>query len=435
LFAYNGSGVMPGRTWIIAPDAGSLVRRWLRLTTEADPVKKETLFHPHLRDDRPGDKHIRKQLAKGLPGHAERLAPVIDDRETVVSPERYGFRSLDRQWIIPDARLINQPNPALWDGHSPRQVYLTALEVHSPTAGPSVTFTGLIPDLHHYKGSFGGRVYPLWADRTAIKSNVKPGLLTALAASYGRPVTADDVMAYLAAVMAHPAFTARFERDLVRPGLRVPLTANAALFDEAVALGREVVWLHTYGERFADPAANRPRQAPRLSKDKAPFIPAGGAIPSAPEPLPDTMEYDPATRRLHVGNGIVENVTPEMWAYDVSGKQVVWHWFSYRRRDRTRPLIGDKRPPSPLDSIQPEGWLAEYTTDLLDLLNVLGRLVALEPAQADLLARICDGPLLTVEALREAGAFSEADVKPAEVLGESLGKSGRGPRLMPISGS
>ena len=29
-------------------------------------------------------------------------------------------------------------------------------------------------------------------------------------------------MAYIAAVMAHPAFTARFQKDLVRPGLRVP---------------------------------------------------------------------------------------------------------------------------------------------------------------------------------------------------------------------
>ncbi len=31
LFAYNGSGVMPGRTWVIAPDAESLRRRWQKL--------------------------------------------------------------------------------------------------------------------------------------------------------------------------------------------------------------------------------------------------------------------------------------------------------------------------------------------------------------------------------------------------------------------
>ena len=196
---------------------------------------------------------------------------------------------------------------------------------------------------------------------------------------------AEDVMAYLAAVMAHPAFTARFKADLVRPGLHVPLTADAELFAEAVALGSEVIWLHCYGERFADPAAGRPKQAPRLPKESAPLHSCRAErFRRHPSRLPDNMEYDPATRRLKIGKGYVENVTPEMWAYEVSGKQVLWHWFSYRRRDRSRPIIGDRRPPSPLDSIQPDHWLPEYTTDLLDLLNVLGRLIALEPKQADL---------------------------------------------------
>ena len=155
---------------------------------------------------------------------------------------------------------------------------------------------------------------------------------------------------------------------------------------------------------------------PRLAKETQPHIPADGAIPSAPEPLPDDMHHDAAANRLHVGRGFIENVTKEMWDYDVSGKQVVWQWFSYRRRDRTKPIIGDRRPPSPLEKIQPEGWLAEYTTDLLDLLNVLGRVIALHPAQADLLARICDAPLISVTTLRSAGLI-ETPTDAAEIDG------------------
>jgi predicted helicase len=408
LFVYDGSGVMPGRTWVIAPDKESLEARWSRLTAEKDADEKETLFHAHLRNSEPGDKHIRKKLSKGLNGHEERLQPIIDDEGPVVEPIRYGFRSFDRQWIIPDARLINQPNPTLWNAHSPRQVYLTAPEDRSPSAGPVLTITGLIPDLHHYNGR-GGRAYPLWRNGAASKSNIKPAFLNYLVETFGQPVPAEDVMAYLAAVMAHPAFTARFQSDLVRPGLRVPLTSDAALFAEAVELGREVIWLHCYGERFADPAANRPKRAPRLPKEQAPRIPASGAIPPAPEPLPDTMEYDAASRRLRIGKGYIENVTPEMWAYEVSGKQVIWHWFSYRRRDRSRPIVGDRRPPSPLDSVQPDGWLNEYTSDLMDLLHVLGRLIALEPLQADLLERICAGPLLEAETLHNGGAFAKPE--------------------------
>lgn len=322
----------------------------------------------------------------------------MSDQASVIGPARYGYRTLDRQWIIPDGRLINQSNPALWEGYSSNQIFLTALDAHSPTSGPAVTITDLIPDLHHYKGSFGGRVMPLWRDAAASQSNIRPELLAFLADAYGQEVTPADVMAYLAAVMAHPAFTERFKDDLVQPGLRVPLTTDANLFFEAVALGREVVWLHCYGERFADPAAGRPKGPPRLPPAEAPRIPADGAIPGAPEPLPDVIDYQPENRRLIVGKGHIDNVGPEVWAYDVSGKQVLKQWFSYRRRDRSRPIIGDRRPPSPLDRIQPDHWLSEYTTDLMNLLHVLGRLVKLEPGQAALLQRILDKPLLGLEA-------------------------------------
>jgi hypothetical protein len=39
-------------------------------------------------------------------------------------------------------------------------------------------------------------------------------------------------------------------------------------------------------------------------------------------------------------------------------------------------------------------WLAEYTTELLNVLNVLALLVELEPVQAKLLEEICGGPTL-----------------------------------------
>ena len=141
LFIYNGSGVMPGRTWVIAPDADSLRDRWSSLTRERDAQRKETLFHPHQN----GDKTVGKRSAKGLTGHEYRSQAVGEDHGASIAPTRYGFRSFDRQWIIPDNRLINRPNPALWDAHSSQQVYLTALERLSPSSGPAISFTGLIP--------------------------------------------------------------------------------------------------------------------------------------------------------------------------------------------------------------------------------------------------------------------------------------------------
>jgi hypothetical protein len=80
--------------------------------------------------------------------------------------------------------------------------------------------------------------------------------------------------------------------------------------------------------------------------------------------------------------------------YEVSSKRVLTQWFSYRKKDRKRPIIDDRQPPSKLGDIQPDHWLAEYTTELLNVLHVLALLVELEPAQARLLEAICEGPTL-----------------------------------------
>ncbi len=57
-------------------------------------------------------------------------------------------------------------------------------------------------------------------------------------------------------------------------------------------------------------------------------------------------------------------------------------------------MWGQKGPPSKLGDIPPDHWLAEYTTELLNVLHVLAMLVELEPDQAKLLEAICGGPTL-----------------------------------------
>jgi hypothetical protein len=262
----------------------------------------------------------------------------------------------------------------------------------------------LIPDLHHYNGR-GGRVLPLWRDRKAGVPNLPPRLLTLLAHKYETEVSAEDLIAYIAAIAAHPAFTARFQADLSTPGLRIPLTSDRNTFIEAVGLGRTVIWLHTFGERMSDPRKGRPAQPPRLPPARAPRIPAKGAIPQEPAAMPDSIGYDAGKRRLLVGQGYVENVEPGVWFYEVSGKQVLLQWFSYRKAHRARPIIGDRRAPSALGDMQPDYWLAEYTTELINVLNVLGWLVDLEPTQAALLEQVCAGPTVSADELRAAGAF------------------------------
>lgn len=121
-----GSGVMPGRTWIISPDVQSLERRWKRLIDEKDDNERAVLFHPHLRKDengvlQPGDRHVAKG-GSALTGNRAQLASVDFGVENRASKDAsttltaidalqfrkassYGLRSFDRQWIVPDSRL------------------------------------------------------------------------------------------------------------------------------------------------------------------------------------------------------------------------------------------------------------------------------------------------------------------------------------------
>lgn len=413
LFQYNGSGCQPKRTWVISPDSDSLIRRWEALI-HAPAEKKEHLFHPTLRDGVPADRHVNSVLNEHFPGHPHGLTRLSVETGRCTPPTRYAYRSFDRQWLIPDLRVITQPNKQLWNSSSESQVFITALTAKSPKSGPALTLTGTVPDNDHYRGSFNGRVFPLWADATASVSNVPASLVSLLARSYGTPVQPSDVFAYIAGVAAHPGYTARFQAELATPGLRIPITAVARTFFAVSAVGRRVTWLHTYGERMADPKAGRTASAPRAAAASRPVIPKEGAIPPKAA-LPDELRYDEAKQRLHIGEGFIDHVSNAVWHYGVDGKQVVLQWFSYRKRDRSKPTMGDKRKPSPLQGIQPDHWLAEYTSDLLDLLNVLTLLVEMEPEQVRLLDEVCAGPLISEGELRAAGALGGTSLSDSAV--------------------
>jgi hypothetical protein len=166
-FVDSSPGMLAGRTWVIAPDSQTLGSRWDALVAEKSPETKAVMFSPTMRGGQLADRHTQKVVRDGLAGHEIRAFTVASDAGKVIAPTRFGFRSFDRQWLIPDNRLLLSARPEMWRAYSNQQTYVTALDAHSPSNGPSLTLTGLIPDQHHYKGSFGGRVFPLWRDAAA----------------------------------------------------------------------------------------------------------------------------------------------------------------------------------------------------------------------------------------------------------------------------
>jgi hypothetical protein len=385
LMPWYSPGVFPTRTWVYAPDGETLRRRWRTLLAEADPRTQAELF-------KEGRDATLEKVNKPLPGadtHRPAVGALRRDKLTPPGPVRVGYRAFDRQWILPDSRLMDMPRRPLWAARIPGQVFVSELHTETIGPGPGVIFSSLIPDFHYFKGSGGGRTLPyLHPDGTP---NLARGLASALTALLRRSVTGADVLAYTAAVVAHPGYTEIFADELTTPGIRVPITSDPGLWADAVALGQQVIWLHTYGETFTSP--DRPRADVRLPQDDA-------RQPLSTKPItsmPETMTYDHDRCALVMGDGEFSPVRPEVWDYTVGGKNILKSWFNYRKKDP-----GGRRV-SPLDRLHPERWDAAWTTEAIDLLTVLTRLIELQPAQAELLDRILAASLISADDLRTAG--------------------------------
>lgn len=75
--------------------------------------------------------------------------------------------------------------------------------------------------------------------------NLSEEFTAALKEAQGRAISPEDTLAYLYAVLYTPGYRTRYADFLRRDFPRVPLTDNKALFKKLVALGHELIGLHT----------------------------------------------------------------------------------------------------------------------------------------------------------------------------------------------
>ncbi|MGO1408632.1 MAG: type ISP restriction/modification enzyme [Brachybacterium sp.] len=381
LLPWTSPGVTGNRRWPYAPSIRILEDRWSALQAEEDSVARRRLFKET--DSRGLDRLPVKKLTATA---ADK--PLTRDRGPMLDPVRVGYRAFDRQWILADIRVLDRPRLDLWAARSPAQVFM--IEQHSDVidSGPGVVFSGYLPDLHHFNNR-GGRVLPLLHPNG--KGNIAPGVLAALTDQLGRNVSSQDLLAYVAGIVAHPAYTATFQEELSTPGIRVPITADGELFARAVALGEQVIWVHTYGETYT--SDSRPHGTVRYPRGDARQPLSQTAITT----MPTDVRYDEQRQRLSLGDGELGPVPPAVWEYTVGGRSVIESWVAYRKADP-----GGKKT-SPLDDMHTDTWDSDWTREFIDLLTVLSRLVELEGDQASLLAEVLTLPTIDVAALTDTG--------------------------------
>ena len=110
----------------------------------ADLGVTKTHAWPHVSNDNPFSEAQFKTL-KYRPDFPERFGAIQDARAHC----HVFFVLIDRFRFM---------RPALWSVRGARQVYLTTLLNHPLGDGPALTVATEVPDRHHFRGSYGGRV-------------------------------------------------------------------------------------------------------------------------------------------------------------------------------------------------------------------------------------------------------------------------------------
>lgn len=371
VFPFQRSGSMFGRSWPVAENSQTLISRWKKLVS-APANEKPKLFH----------NNNYRRVERPYPHHTTRasLVPIssLTEKDDMPEVRPYLWRFLDRHFAFEDNRLNDRMGGVLWDLVSEKQIFLFTMSTKVLGFGAGIGAGTSIPDKDVFCGRGGKDIIPLFQDAAGTKPNLTSGLLDALGRAFGATPAAEDLAAYVYAVLGGQSYTRRFWNELETPGPRVPLTKDSGSFADVAKLGRRLIWLHTYAERFR--GGDRGDEVP---KGKTTTI---KGVSSDPAHYPAECGYDSVTREIAVGDGRFGPVAPDVWGFEVSGLNVVQSWLGYRMKKRA----GKKS--SPLDDIRPERWTARMSDELLELLWVLEATLAMEPELEKALDKVVAGP-------------------------------------------
>lgn len=370
-----------GREWVMAPDSASLRARWDALV-RAEGAERDALF-------RPTRARTPHRAVAQLPGRAAGTGRLAREPGPCPEPVRVLHGAYDRQWLLPDNRLIDAARPELWRVADDRQLF--AVEAGYVAQGPggaagaggfAVVASALLPDGRSPAGR-PGRIRPLYRRPRGREPNVAPRLLRLLGRRLGGKVTPEDLLAWVLAVgRATPR------------GCAVPLTGDAEAWRAGVGLGRRMLEVQLRGVRGGE--------KPRLPGGRRPYVRA--AIPARPA----EVSYDPEEEALLLGAGRISPVPRGAWEFAEGGVSVLEQWIA----ERMEPA-----EPGTLAAIRPAAWPQEWTSELLELITVLALLAELRAAAGYGESGSYDAEITAAE-LQAAGILPApaAARRPASVL-------------------
>lgn len=227
-------------------------------------------------------------------------------------------------------------------------------------------------------------------------SNGTPNVNPAVLAALGFAASGEELFCYVYGLLSGVAYQATFAEELLTPGPRLPISTDESTFKAVAAAGREMISLHTYGERMGSGKAHA--TGARATQN----LPSGV--------YPETYKHDAERGLLWLGtaadvktagldkcghptNGgerclLIKNVPAEVFEFALSGFKPLASWLGYRM------LEAKGKKSSPLDEMRPAAWTTEMSRELLELIWLLELTLQKQPELTALLQRVMEGPLL-----------------------------------------
>ena len=311
------------------------------------------------------------------------------DGESTPKIVRYGWRSFDSQYAVltdePLMRSTRLSSGEFLPYMDSRQLFMTGGPFKG---GPAVTVTADSIDSHYYMNSAKSAVHAMFRSAKNDDWNQNANAMRALGSliydDEGRLVDSMDPFLYTVGIAGSSALYNKFGDDLSTAlALRIPVTSDRRLFEETVENGKKIVCLNTLGARFGEEYD----------------LTAGSAhCDRHATAAPDSIRYDESKHEIIIGSGpsrgIVSDVSPEVWNYNVSGFKVV-KWWLKRRTRAYRPSGYNKKPLEIRNLLDIVDSTWAYDDDLLRLLHAIENMIELDKDSTVLLDEVLKSDLVT----------------------------------------
>jgi predicted helicase len=294
----------------------------------ADELKKRIRM---FRDENLPDNVIRQAFGLGDTAawkmkEARRKIREKTDWERQVVPILY--RPFDRRWIFYDDLVIERMRKDIMrhmkEGNLSLCVGRAGHVVGRDKPWNLAFCADCMEDLNLFRR--GGNVnFPLYiypeedlyngSEKYEREVNIKPKILEALDAAYGKKFEPEDVFCYIYAILYSNVYRLKYAQFLKSDFPRIPFCADYRVFRSTAGLGKRLVELHLM-------------KSEKLDKPVARFEGKG-------DNLVEKISYDEQKNLVYINaQQSFGPVAKQVWEYQIGGYQVMEKWLSYRKKQR-----------------------------------------------------------------------------------------------------